>query len=181
MFQVVVSKNENWFAVLPATFRPLTGPVLHTPRSYPAPPYYSDRSSSSSLRNQISRSIFRMPAADGSGPLTDNLHSPTKGSLKLDTGKIPSEGFRSYSAGNAIAQSTAMEHQITGTTLRRKEQHAADDEKEELELDSTVKEASEPEEHIETLSRKDLGNFILLVVLCKYFQNCTIRLYIANM
>ncbi|KAL1932027.1 hypothetical protein VTP01DRAFT_9083 [Rhizomucor pusillus] len=106
-----------------------------------------------------------MPAADGSGPLTDNLHSPTKGSLKLDTGKIPSEGFRSYSAGNAIAQSTAMEHQITGTTLRRKEQHAADDEKEELELDSTVKEASEPEEHIETLSRKDLGNFILLVVL----------------
>ncbi|KAJ8657921.1 hypothetical protein O0I10_006449 [Lichtheimia ornata] len=65
-------------------------------------------------------------------------------------------------------QSTAMDPTITETTLRRKETVLADDEREEMELDTLGnKDNVQAPEDIkpESLRREDLGNFILLVVL----------------
>lgn len=70
-----------------------------------------------------------------------------------------------------------MDHQNTNTTLRTKK-ILADDDIEELELDSfiqdkardtvaTVDQIVEPEEKSQTLNKRDYGNFALLVTLCK--------------
>ncbi|KAI8147702.1 acetyl-coenzyme A transporter 1-domain-containing protein [Fennellomyces sp. T-0311] len=64
-----------------------------------------------------------------------------------------------------------MDPAITTTTLRRKDVPLAEDEKEELELDTlNAKNAAEEKENdatdqTETLHKEDLGNFILLVIL----------------
>ena len=69
-----------------------------------------------------------------------------------------------------------MDPTITAaTTQRRKEVPVPEDEKEEIELDSleNKKDSSSGNDNDtssyqpETLRREDLGNFILLVVLCK--------------
>lgn len=67
------------------------------------------------------------------------------------------------------AQTTAMEHPVTGATLRRKDDAEAEEE-EAIELDSFVKEGGHAEaiDEPQVLARKDVGNFILLVVLCKW-------------
>jgi hypothetical protein len=73
-----------------------------------------------------------------------------------------------------------MDHQNTNTTLRTKK-ILADDEIEELELDSfiqdkqrdtvhTVEDIIEPEEKTQTLNKRDYGNFALLVTLCKLVE-----------
>lgn len=68
-----------------------------------------------------------------------------------------------------------MDHQNTNTTLRNKKA-LADDEIEELELDSYTQNNSrnnvnedfnEAEGKTQTLHRRDYGNFALLVTLCK--------------
>jgi hypothetical protein len=66
-----------------------------------------------------------------------------------------------------------MDHQTTGTTLRTSKKPTSDLDIEELELDSFI-EKSKPDvkkeiEQVQsqTLSKRDYGNFALLVILCK--------------
>lgn len=69
------------------------------------------------------------------------------------------------------AHSTSvMDHQNTTTTLRSTKKPLADDEKEELELESFMDKKDillDQEQQQEVLAKKDYGNFTLLVILCK--------------
>ena len=80
------------------------------------------------------------------------------------------------STNKSYTSTTAMDPTITAaTTQRRKEIPISEDDKEELELDylENKKESSIGNDNDtssyqpETLRREDLGNFILLVILCK--------------
>ena len=70
---------------------------------------------------------------------------------------------------NAGTITTAMDPAITTTTLRRKDIPLAEDDKEELELDSLNNKDRDNDtpDQPATLRKEDLGNFILLVILCK--------------
>lgn len=71
--------------------------------------------------------------------------------------------------------SSVMDHQNTSTTLRTSaKKPTAEDELEELELDSFISDKkktrdfyNEDEQEPQTLNKRDYGNFSLLVVLCK--------------
>lgn len=69
------------------------------------------------------------------------------------------------------AHSTSvMDHQNTTTTLRSTKKPLAEDEKEELELESFTDKKDillNQEQQQEVLAKKDYGNFTLLVILCK--------------
>lgn len=100
-----------------------------------------------------------MPAAHVPSPSDSDPLVPA-----IDTKASVSNGDTEKENG----QSTAMDPTITETTLRRKETVLADDEREEMELDTFGKENSQPEDiKPESLRREDFGNFTLLVVLCK--------------
>lgn len=82
---------------------------------------------------------------------------------------------------------SVMDHQNTSTTLRTSvKKPTAEDELEELELDSFTSDKKKPrdfykedEQESQTLNKRDYGNFTLLVVLCKkthwHFQTMTNR------
>jgi hypothetical protein len=73
--------------------------------------------------------------------------------------------------------SSIMDHQNTSTTLRTSaKKPTAEDELEELQLDSFISDNKKSrefaiedniEEEAQTLNKRDYGNFALLVVLCK--------------
>lgn len=70
--------------------------------------------------------------------------------------------------------SSIMDHQNTSTTLRTStKKPTAEDELEELQLDSFVSDGKKTrefyteDEKTQTLNKRDYGNFALLVVLCK--------------
>lgn len=70
------------------------------------------------------------------------------------------------------ASSFHMDHQTTSTTLRTSNKKpAAQDDLEELELDSFIKDDKKDDiiiEEAQTLNKRDYGNFALLVTLCKF-------------
>lgn len=111
-------------------------------------------------------SVTRMPAAHvPSSSDSDPLVPVNNSKATVPNGDTQDEN----------GQSTAMDPTITETTLRRKETVLADDEREEMELDTLGnKDNVQAPEDIkpESLRREDLGNFILLVVLCKYTILC---------
>lgn len=65
-----------------------------------------------------------------------------------------------------------MDHQTTSTTLRTSNKKpTAQDDLEELELDSFIKDDKKEDiiiEEAQTLNKRDYGNFALLVTLCKF-------------
>jgi len=69
------------------------------------------------------------------------------------------------------APSFQMDHQTTSTTLRTSSKKpTAQDDLEELELDSFIKDDKKDDitiEEAQTLNPRDYGNFALLVTLCK--------------
>lgn len=81
------------------------------------------------------------------------------------------------------SNTTAMDHQTTGTTLRTStKKPMPHNEREELELDHLIRDNKEPkddtltrDEEPQTLNKRDYGNFALLVILCKYDNFITSR------